>query len=491
MWRAVASLQRRDRPRAGGSPLRRSPAGGLVAALALLAAAPSPAQTVTDPSLTVTAILPNFSLAQPTSMAFVAPDDFLVLEKATGRVRRVQGGALHPTDPLDVAVNASSERGLLGIAVNTETPPAVFLYYTEAATDGGTPLGNRVYRYTWNAGSGLLESGQLILDLPVTTGPNHDGGVLVMGRPSDGGSAGDGAFLYAVIGDLNRNGKLQNNAAGADPDDTGVILRVEQDGSPAPGNPFTPWCSGATALACDEDADCGGSGPCVLEAAGIYAYGVRNSFGMALDPLTDALWMTENGPASYDELNRVEPGLNSGWNDLMGPDARDPQGLADLWNVPGAGSTYGDPEFSWLATIAPTGVALPHGSRLGDAYDDRVLVGDSNLGQLYAFPLDAGRTALDLTGASGVADLVADSAAERDQFRIGSGFGAITDLEIGPERALYVVSIARGTVYRIEGPPPGPPAVPALAGAALAALGLALAGAGAAALAGGRRARTG
>lgn len=461
----------------------------LGAATALLAAGPSPAQSVVDPALTVTAILPDFSLAQPTSLAFVAPDDFLVLEKATGRVRRVQGGALHPTNPLDVAVNAASERGLLGIAVNGETPPAVFLYYTEAATDGGTPLGNRVYRYAWNPATGLLENGQPILDLPVTPGPNHDGGVLVMGRPGDGGSAGDGAFLYAVIGDLNRNGKLQNNAAGADPDDSGVILRVEQDGAPAGGNPFTPWCSGATGISCDEDADCGGSGPCMLAAASYFAYGVRNSFGMALDRLTDELWMTENGPASYDELNRVEPGMNSGWNDLMGPDARDPQGLANLWNVPGAGSTYSDPEFSWLATIAPTGIALPHGSRLGDAYDEVVLVGDSNFGQLYAFPLNAARTALDLAGYSGVADLVADSAGERNQFRLGSGFGSITDLELGPDRKLYVVSIGNGTVYRIEGPPPGPAAVPALAGPGLATLALALAGAGATALATARRAR--
>jgi glucose/arabinose dehydrogenase len=470
-----------------GSGRRWVLAGTLGVGVALLAAGPAAAQTLVDPQLTVTALLPNFSLAQPTSLAFVAPDDFLVLEKATGRVRRVQGGALHPTDPLDVAVNSTSERGLLGIAVNSESPPAVFLYYTEAATDGGAPLANRVYRYDWNPATGLLENGQLILDLPVTPGPNHDGGILVMGRPGDGGSAGDGAFLYAVIGDLNRDGKLQNNAAGADPDDSGVILRVEQDGAPAPGNPFTPWCSGATAVPCDEDADCGGSGPCVLEAASYYAYGVRNCFGMTLDRLTDELWMTENGPASYDEVNRVPPGLNSGWNELMGPDERDPQGLGNLWNVPGAGSTYSDPEFSWLSTIAPTGIALPHGSRLGDAYDGVVLVGDNNLGQLYAFPLNAARTALDLTGFSGVADLVADSAAERNQFLFGSNFSSVTDLEIGPDGRLYVVSIGRGTVYRIDGPEPGPPAVPALARPALLSLALALAAGGAAALVRSRR----
>jgi hypothetical protein len=94
----------------------------------------------------------------------LGPDDFLVLEKNTGRVRRVQGGVVQSTPVLDVAVNPGGERGLLGIAINDESPPGVFLYYTEAldlsgtGADGGALLGNRIYRYTWNAGSGVLES---------------------------------------------------------------------------------------------------------------------------------------------------------------------------------------------------------------------------------------------------------------------------------------------------------------------------------------------
>jgi glucose/arabinose dehydrogenase len=211
--------------------------------------------------------------------------------------------------------------------------------------------------------------------------------------------------------------------------------------------------------------------------ASYFGYGVRNCFGMARDPQTGSLWMTENGPSDYDEVNRVPPGWNSGWNQLMGPDSRDPQGLGDLWNVPGEGSTYSDPEFSWLATIAPTGIALPFGSSLGDDYDDKVIVGDSNLGQLYAFPLNVGRTAFDLTGFTGVSDLVADSVTERNLFRIGSGFGSITGLEVGPDRNLYVVSITHGTVYRIEGPDPAPIPVPGLPVAGIVMLGLLLGGA--------------
>ena len=443
----------------GSRPPRVKPLAALVPWLlaSLFLATAATGQTLSDPNLSVTTVVAG-SLSQPTAMAFVAPDDFLVLEKA-GVVRRVKNGVLQPTPALTVIVNVSSERGLLGIAVNTEVPPKVFLFYSEAATQNGAPIANRVYRYTWDATTGLLASPLLVLDLPVTPGPNHDGGALLLGPAGQDPGVGDGALLYAVVGDLNRNGQLQNNATGADPDDTGVILRVRQDGTAASGNPFTPYCSGLPTRTCSNDGVCGGDGPCVLEVARYFAYGVRNSFGMALDPLNGRLWNTENGPNNYDEVNRVAPGFNSGWNKIMGPDALDPQGTSDLWNVPGKASTYSDPEFSWFLTIAPTAIALPVGSILGGDYDDKAIVGDFNTAQLYALPLDAMRNGFDFSGFPALADGVADDNAQRDQLRIGGGFGGsfngISDLEIGPDGALYVVSIA-GSVYRIAGPGPGP-----------------------------------
>ena len=416
------------------------------------------AQTVTDPMLQVTALLPDGSLELPTTMAFVAPGDILVLEKALGRVRRIVGGVLSPTIALDLNVNFSSERGLLGIAVNSESPPRVFLYVTEAVgSDGGTPIANRVYRYTWNAGAGLLQSGQLILDLPVLPGPNHDGGVLALGPvpPPGPGQVGDGAILYAIIGDLNHDGQLQNNAMGGAPDETSVVFAVQQDGTPAPGNPFVPYCSVTTAQACPSGTGCPGAETCVTQVARYFAYGVRNSFGLAIDPVTGDLWDTENGPESYDEINRIPAGTNSGWNRIMGPDSRDPQGVGDLFAMPGGASTYSDPEFSWLNTIAPTAIVFPAGSALGTAYDGVALVGDANLGQIYRFPLNGTRDAFDGTALpANLQDLVADSATERNQLRLGQGFGGVTDLKIGPDGALYVVSIGIGTIYRIA--PTGP-----------------------------------
>jgi glucose/arabinose dehydrogenase len=349
---------------------------------------------------------------------------------------------------LDVAVNADSERGLLGIAINSQNPPVVFLYYTEAASDGGAPIGNRVYRYTWNAALGVLESPQLILDLPATPGPNHDGGIILLGPPGEG-SAGDGSLLYVVIGDLNRDGQLENFPSGPVADNTAVILRVEQDGSAAAGNPFVPYCSMTTTMTCPIGSGCPGGQTCVSQVARYYAYGVRNSFGMALDPVTGNLWDTENGPGSYDEVNLVAPGFNSGWEPIMGPDSRDSQGVGDLFNMPGGASAYSDPEFSWASTIAPTSIVFPAGSALGAPYDTVALVGDNNTGQIYRFPLNGSRTGFDLSAFMGLSDLVADSVTERNAVAIGSGFGVVTDFTIGPDGALYVVSLTNGDIYRI------------------------------------------
>lgn len=430
-------------------PAPRRLAGALASLSACLLASGGLAQTVVDPELSVS--VHGSGLSLPTTMAFVDDDDILVLEKNTGRVRRVLNGVTETAPVLTVPVAIASERGMLGIAVNAEVPPGVFLYYTEATSPSGTPIANRVYRYDWNASLGVLENPQLVLDLPVLNGPNHNGGVLALGPPDEEPGVGDGALLYALIGDLNRDGQLENFPARDPPDDTAVIFRVQQDGTASSSNPFTPYCSTTTTTTCVDDGDCPGGETCTTVVERYFAYGVRNGFGLTLDPVTGDLWDTENGPATYDEVNRVEPGMNSGWERIMGPDDRDPQDTDDLWDMPGAGSTYSDPEMSWLDTIAPTAIVFPQGSALGAAYDDMVLVGDNNLGQIYALPLTPSRDALDVQSLLG-GDLVADSDAERDQFLFGEGFGSVTDLEIGPDGALYVVSITDGAIYRVRQP---------------------------------------
>ena len=97
-----------------------------------------------------------------------------------------------------------------------------------------------------------------------------------------------------------------------------------------------------------------------------------------------------------------------------------------------------------------TAIVFPVGSALGPAYDDVALVGDFNFGNLYRLPLNPARSGFDLSGLAGLDDLVADNVDERDMRRAWVATSAASrDLEIGPDGALYVVSIGAGAIYRI------------------------------------------
>ena len=379
------------------------------------------AQSLIDPTLRLSEVASG--LSQPTAMAFIGAGDILVLQKNDGRVRRVINGTVQSAAVLDLTVENDSERGLLGIAVhpNFNSNKFVYLYFTHSGTTCGStpadPPANRVCRYFWE-GSALVGPTPII-DLPGTPGPNHNGGTMTFGP--------DGK-LYIVIGDLNRNGQLQNFSKGPAPDDSGVILRLNDDGTFPTDNPFFLLGDNFRKY---------------------YAYGVRNSFGLAFDPLTDQLWDTENGPGDFDEINLVQPGFNSGWERIMGPVIRDGQGTGDL--VPFTGSAYGDPKFSWLATVGPTALVFMDSPRLGLGYQDDLFVGDINNGRLYRFRVNALRNGFVFT-APGLSDLVADDGTELQELILGTGFGGITDLKVGPDGRLYILSFGLGKIFVVSGP---------------------------------------
>ncbi|MDQ3969862.1 MAG: PQQ-dependent sugar dehydrogenase [Thermoproteota archaeon] len=385
---------------------------------------PDPAPpTISDPNIRVEKVITG--LEMPTSMAFLDNDDIIITQKDNGRVRLVSNGILQPQPILQVPVVNNSERGLLGVAIantTSSTMKTVFLYYTEPV---GDEVKNRIYRYEWN-GTGNLTGGQLILDLPGEPGPNHDGGKIAIGPDR---------MLYAVIGDLNRDGMLQNVIDGPPPDDTSVILRVDYNGSGV-GNSLS-------------------GGPTDLSK--YYAYGIRNSFGFDFDPLTGILWDTENGSTEYDEINIVLPGFNSGWNRVMGPIGT--EGITPQDLVQFEGSHYADPVFSWLRTPAVTDIEIFNSSSLGERYTYNMFVGDFNNGNLYFFPINTNRTGVDLGGIAGLEDLVADNNEELNAVILGRGFsGGITDIETGPDGYLYILTLA-GDLYRIV---PGAPPTPAI-----------------------------
>jgi glucose/arabinose dehydrogenase len=361
-----------------------------------------------------------------TAMDFLGQDDILIIEKNTGKVKEIKNRTMIQTI-LDLNVANASERGLLGIAISDE-PKYVFLFYTETENvDGGKLLGNRVYRYEYI--DGKLINPKLLLDLPTMPGPSHNGGVLKIGP--------DKKSLYLVIGNLNYVQdpnfltKAQNNITGAPPDGRGGILRITFDGE-------------------------------VVNNKGIlgaehplnkyYAYGIRNSFGITFDPVTGKLWETENGGA-YDEINLVEPGFNSGWKEVTGKASLEKDFNEDnLEDFDGKGK-YSDPEFSWSSAdrlnAAPTALLFFNSDNLGSKYEDTLFVGSSKLGTVLNFDLDKNRTNILLSGP--LSDKIADNINETSSITFGKDFGLITDLKMGPDGNLYVLSNPKHdqTIFRI------------------------------------------
>jgi aldose sugar dehydrogenase len=450
----------------------------------------APAPTMLDENLTVSTVVTG--LDQPTSMAFLGPNDFLVLEKATGKVQRIVNGALFST-PLDLAVNNASERGLLGIALHPKFAQNgfVYLYWTESSTGADTAnidqvplLGNRVDRYVWN-GSALTFDRNLIKlrafqqDAGQPSRGNHNGGVIRFGP--------DGK-LYIIIGDNGRRGFLQNLANGGPvPDDqfggpepdnahlTGVILRLNDDGSTPTDNPFFNVTTTLT-------------GEAAANIKKVFAYGIRNSFGMDFDPLSGTLWTQENGDDAFDEINRVTPGFNGGWIQAMGPVTRidefksiemtyaagnlqqirwppsniavtPQQALARMYMLPGA--QYIDPEFSWKYALAPSPIGFVKGRGLGPQFEGNLFVGASRTtllnGYLFRFKFTADRQHFSFSDPR-LADRVADNIDKFDQTEsesliIGRDFGVTTDIQTGPNGNLFVVSLSNGAVYEIKSKP--------------------------------------
>ena len=457
------------------------------------ASAQSSGPVMLHPRLDVRPVVSGLNL--PTTLAFIGSNDILVLEKNTGQVKRVVGGFVQGT-VLDLAVNFGSERGLLGIALHPDFPanPGVYLYWTESTTGADTNvlsetplLGNRVDRYVWD-GTSLAFDHNLIMiraiqqDAGQPERGNHDGGVITFGP--------DGK-LYIFIGDVGRRGNLQNlpcgptdacpgptvpddQFGGPEPDNahlTGVILRLNDDGSSPSDNPFF-----------DAGAAMGGEVGANIQK--IFSYGHRNSFGMAVDPVSGELWLQENGDDSFSELNRIEPGLNGGWIQIMGPVERiaqfkeiettfgaqalqqirwPPTNIADtpeealsrLFMLPGA--TYSDPEFSWKWEVAPGGIGFVHGRALGPQFQNDMFMGaaTANLegGYLFHFNLTGNRRMIGVDDPR-LEDRVADNLdkheiTESESLLIGRDFGVVTDIETGPNGNLFVVSLSQGTIYEI------------------------------------------
>jgi len=426
--------------------------------------------TFSDPNIKAEVLFEG--LDNPTSMALLAPDDILVLQKNAGTVNRIIDGRMLEEPLLHVNVGQQVEWGMLGIAISKSIPghTYVFLYYTEVNSvssnsnsgknneenNGNSPeqqdeiLGNRLYRY--ELVNNKLINPRLLLELPGTSPfndskheNNHDGGKVLI-NPNDGN-------VYVAIGDIGgREGQAQNVKDGDPFDGSSGILRVGQNGELVSDNPLVigndEEIKGVGVNGAKEENSNDKKNGAYDLANSYYAYGIRNSFGIDFDPITGKLWDTENGPTESDEINIVDKGFDSGWLKVQGlaPDNFNTE--QELLTFEGKGK-YSDPEFVWKQPIGPTALKFLNSDRLGKQYENSMFVGDVDNGYLYNFRLNQDRTGLLLNGP--LQDNTADSPDELEEGGVifGKGFGVITDMQVGPGDGYLYVLTYDGTIYRM------------------------------------------
>ena len=242
------------------------------------------------------------NLEIPWALAFL-PDGRIIFTERPGRVKIIEKNGNVNTIANIAQVNHVGEGGLLGAAVHPDFDKNnfVYLYYTYSSTGENTL--NRVARYRFS--DEKLVDEKVIIDA-IPGAANHNGGRLKFGPDK---------FLYITTGDAQNPSLAQNRDSLA-----GKILRVDEDGKAASGNPF---------------------------GNRTYSYGHRNPQGLAWDE-KGQIWETEHGPLARDELNLIKIGGNYGWPNVTGNQKA--QGFeSPILN-------------SGIATWAPSGAAYLNGS---------------------------------------------------------------------------------------------------------------------------------
>lgn len=244
-------------------------------------------------------------LAKPARIARASDGRLFFVELDTGNIRIIDAtGALLPTPFATLPVVTGGERGLFGLVLSPSFSTDGFVYVAVASPAAGAdPDRTRIVRFTDVADLGTSET-EIVDDLPLAT--THNGGEIVFD---------DAGNLFVSIGDNEDPDNAQSSASLA-----GKVLRYTASGGTPAGNPFVAspeWCRG-----------------------------LRNTYALAIHPVSGDLFGADNGDTDDDELNFLAPGKNFEWGDTTG----------NLGPLIGVNVT------TWSASIAPTAIMFHDGT---------------------------------------------------------------------------------------------------------------------------------
>ncbi len=340
-------------------------------------------------------------LNQPWSMAFL-PDGGILITERPGRLRIVRDGVLDPKPVQGLPqIQAQGLAGLMDVALHprfTENKLVYFTYHKPAGANAA-PGNNAgiitLARGRWD-GNALTDVRDVFSAIP-----NGNASRIAFGK--------DGTIFMTIgVGDPPAASRAQ------DPNDlAGKVLRLKDDGTVPPDNPFV-----------------GRAG----YRPEIYTMGHRNSLGLTIEPTTGAVWEVEAGPNGGDEINILQPGKNYGWPIVsFGRFYLGPRVTEKPWQ-----EGMEQPIVFWVPAITPSGITFYTGDKFPN-WKNNVFVGGMRQGEV---PRSGHLERLDFN--EKWEELHRESMLRELQQRI-------RDVRQGPDGFLYVLTAENeGALMRIE-----------------------------------------
>ena len=332
----------------------------------------------------------SHGLVQPWSMAFL-PDGRMLITERPGRLRVFANGKLEPTPLAGVPkVAATGQGGLLDVCLHPNFARNRVLYLSYSAKGAG---GNATTVARAELGDGGLRGVTVIFEaLPRAAGGLHFGSRIVFDRAGQ---------MYVSTGERYNRPRAQNLA-----DPGGKVVRLNDDGSVPPDNPFV----GRTGVRPE-----------------IFSFGHRNPQGLAMHPVTGRIWEVEHGPRGGDELNLLKAGANYGWP--LATHGIDYNGsiISPNKSLPG----MEDPLRVWTPSISPCGLCFYTGTAF-PGWKGSLFTGGLSAYALFRIELDGERYV--------------------DEERLIEGrLPYIRDVRQGPDGLIYLVTHSDdGGLFRLD-----------------------------------------
>jgi glucose/arabinose dehydrogenase len=335
----------------------------------------------------------DHGLEVPWSFVFL-PDGRILLSERAGRLRIIDHGHLmdQPVENVPLVVERG-EGGMMSLALHPDYANNGWIYLAFSDPGAGEKAMTKIVR-------GHLREHRFVDIEPVFAVPldQYQEGYVLFGCRM----VFDQGLLYFGVGERGVLGDAQKLTVA-----NGKIHRVRDDGKPAPDNPFANQPE---------------------NVASIWAYGIRNPQGLALDPRNHALWETEHGPRGGDELNHIQRGKNYGWPVITFGMNYDGTAVSEKTEAPG----MEQPVRNWTPSIAVSQIHFYTGDKFPQ-WKNNLFLGSLAQQRFIRFEIDG--------------DQVLH---EEEIFR---NLGRIRDIATGPDGYLYIaleqIGAASGRIVRL------------------------------------------